>query len=213
MANGHPYKFSPIYIFVLLSVLVTSCSQVNEVSLESTARVMAQTMNYKTIQALPATATQQVFPTNTWVPTLTSVKTSTQTDTSISETTAAGESTPAGELTPTSSESNVAQTFEPTITPSDFFPTYTPLPFMAAWKLSSIRFVNNSGKTVKFTLYGAEVIDLTIGKTLIIKVRFDTYYFTAYIGKSGPYNGSIFINNIDRYTIFIDEDNIRVANP
>ena len=192
---------------------MTSCSPVDKADLEATARVMAITMNYETIQALPATATPEVYPTATWMPTATRWIIAPITPTSTLDAASPGGTSEMMEFTSTPNETSNTTTLEATLTPGGSLPTYTPLPFMAAWKVSSIRFVNNSGKTVKFTLYGAEVIDLTVGKTLIVKVRFDTYDFTAYIGKGGPYNGSIFINNMDRYTIFIDEDNIRVAYP
>jgi len=173
-----------MHILLVIIILLAACSQVSEVSQPSPMVTMTDTAVVTPTLMLPPTVTEGGFPTYTWSPT----------------------STSAIEVSPT-------PTSKPSVTTTEFYPTYPPLPFIAARKYSSIRFVNNSGKTVRFTLYGADVIDLTIGKTLIVKVRFDTYYFTAFIGKNGPYNGSIFINNMDRYTVFIDEENIRVAYP
>lgn len=172
------------YLITCTILLLSACSNISSDDVMATANIIAKTVMEETRQAASPT------------PSVTPLPSATVTETSVPT------------LIPT-----IAQTSTQENTPTSQYPTYTAVPFIAAWKVSSIKFINNTDETVTFTLYGNEVIQVTITKEKIINVKFDTYYFEAYIGDDGPYNGTIFINNMDRYTINIDPGNIRVATP
>ena len=227
-------------ITVVFMFILTSCRNEDQLNVRATAGAMANTMNALTHQAetlmitstpIPSTtprstATHTPAASPTFLPTLTGLAfspiypptatftpaaslTSPPTDTSV----------PANAPTQTTSSVNTpaptkaSTSINTPTTDYSAYPTYTPLPFIAKNKYSTIRLVNSTGKQATVRLNGAQIYDATVGKSTIIKVRFDTYYFTIFIGKDGPYNGSIFINSADRYTIFIDEGNVRVATP
>lgn len=181
-----------ILLFILL-VFTAACAGTDGMSAED----IAATSVYETVQVINQNATETALV----PPTLTATEVPSSTPT----------------VPPTNTPDSMPST--PTDTPvpaagnDSAFPTYTPLPFIANTKYSTVRFVNSTGKQATVQLSGAQIYETTVGKSTIIKVRFDTYYFTIFIGKDGPYNGSIFINNADRYTVFIDEGNVRVATP
>ncbi len=214
MKMGNLHRTSVfIIIAILLLIVPAACSQVDQQSIQETAMVMAATMNYSTHQAETALVTDTPAPSETPLPTITDTPSASPTFLPTMTGLAAQQgNTLINPGEPTLAQPSTAQV-DDLSTPLSAYPTYTPLPFMAAWKQSSIRFVNSSGKQATVQLSGDQVINVTVGKSTIIKIRFGTYYYTIFIGKDGPYNGSVFINNVDRYTIYIDEGNIRVATP
>ena len=185
------------YLLILFSLVIGLTAACSGLPVED----QSATNMVQTVQAVNQDATKTILPSLT--ATATEVTPSTATSSPVVTDTLTPE-TPS--TTPTDTPS--AQTSDVSTNP-----TYTPLPFIAKTKYSTVRIVNSTGKQVTVQLNGAQIYNTTVGKSTIIKVRFDTYYFTIFIGKDGPYNGSIFINNIDRYTIFVDEGNVRVATP
>lgn len=206
------YFFTLIMIFMLVT---TSCGDKDQEIVRSTANAMARTMNFQTHQAETAMITDTPVPSKTPTQTLTETPNAsptfwpTITGLPPHATNSFDPPPPTNTPLPSNSPSPLDT---PTIDYSAY-PTYTPLPFLSKNQYSTVRFVNSTGKQAAVRLNGAKIYETSVDKSTILNVRFDTYYFTIFIGKDGPYNGSILINSADRYTIFIDEGNVRVATP
>ena len=173
--------------FMLAAILLTACgSGLSPEDQVKTAEVLAQTMIAETQAARP-TDTFTLQPTTTSLPSSTPEPTFTATVTLIA-------------------------TITPTATTA--FITFTPTAFQAGWKVSSIRFINETGQPVNVVFPAPVYREFNISnQPVIIEIDFGTYNFLTTIGDGQTIHKSIFINNIDRYTIFFRDGRVIINTP
>ena len=168
-------------------VLMSACGgggkQTDPAILQITAANLASTMIAETNAAMPPTATSTPQPTETQPPT-------------------------------------EIPTFLPTSTlyiPDTSTPTYPPqdtaTPFMAPNKLAPLKLTNNSKQEVRFILQNPGYQEYTFTKTMFIQVKYGTYDYIAYIGGDGPYTGTIFVNNPDKWEFVFDKNGVTFYPP
>jgi hypothetical protein len=91
-------------------------------------------------------------------------------------------------------------------------PTGSPTPFVAPNKLAPIKLTNNTKQEIRFILNpGYQEYKFT--KTLFIQVLYGNYDYIAYIGVDGPYTGTIFVNNPDKWEFVFDKNGVTFYPP
>ena len=187
-------KIKSIVILLLAGILLTACAadELSPPEIEATAEVVAATYVAETLEAMP---TETLVPSPTPEPTETSPPLPTPT------------TIPTETLVPTATE------FVPSPTPTMVQITLTPTPFVAAWKVAPLKFINNSGEQVLFIFTNPEYIEYRIDKILKEEIYYGTWYYVAYIGDEGPYRGTFVVQNIDKHEIVIEKDKIRIIRP
>ena len=176
-----------LLVFVMLGTFLTACLGSTGISAEdqvATAKVMAATIIQATKLASIPTATNTLPPTLT--PTATQVFTATVTS---------------------------SPTVYVTDTPAYVAPTPTDTPFVASYKETPLKFVNQTNKDVyfKFTSPITDEFDATGGYAM--KVPFGNYKFLAWVGEEGPFSGTINAKGFNKIEIWFREDKVKIVYP
>lgn len=176
-------------LFLLFGlVLASACSggrgTTDPADLQLTALPLAATMIAETNAAMPPTPTDTALP-----PTETA--------------------TPSPYPTfPATNTPYIPDTSTPTSIPLD-----TATPFKAPNKLAPLKLTNNTKSEIKLILQNPGYEEYKFTKTMFVQVLYGTYDYIAWIGGEGPYTGSIFINNPDKWEFVFDKNGVTFYAP
>jgi hypothetical protein len=176
-----------IYGSIIIMLIIASCSGTTKLSPEdkaATAQFLAATIIVETEQASIPTITSTSQPTETATPTQTI--TSTPTEEPI--------------LLPTETTEYVP-------------PTPTETPFLAAYMVTLLKFINQSGQNVYFKFTSPIQEEYSFSGSFSIKVPFGTYYYLAWIGDEGPFSGSIDVKGYDKIELLFKADKVKIVYP
>jgi hypothetical protein len=178
-------KHSLLLLFgvVLMSACGGGHKQTDPAILQLTAINVASTMMAETSAAMPATTTFTALPTDTSTPT-------------------------AAPTFPPTSTPYAAETSLPTSPPAD-----TATPFKAPNKLAPLKLTNNTKQEIRFILSNPGYQEYKFTKTIFIQVQYGSYDYTVYIGTDGPYTGTIFVNNPDKWEFVFDKNGVTFYPP
>jgi hypothetical protein len=173
---------------ILLLLFCAACSNSSKISAEdklATAQFLAATIMAQTEQASIPTVTNTSQPTETLTPTAESTATATLAPTPMAE------ADTNGYISPT--------------------PTQTP--FLAAYMVTPLKFVNQSNESIYFMFTSPIQDEYTFTGNFGIQVPFGTYKYLAWIGNDGPYAGSIEVRGYDKIEIIFKSDRVKIVYP
>ncbi len=80
-------------------------------------------------------------------------------------------------------------------------PTITPTAWIAPNKIAPLKFINRTGEKITFIIRYPIYKEYIFTDTFRTEIQFGTYEYVAWIGDDGPYVGSFFINNADKWEL------------
>jgi len=173
---------------IVILLFCAACANSSKLSAEdklATAQFLAATIMAQTEQASIPTITNTSQPTETFTPTAESTATATFVLTTIVE----------------------------TETSAYISPTPTQTPFLAAYMVTPLKFVNQSNENVYFMFTSPIQDEYTFTGNFGIQVPFGTYKYLAWIGNDGPFAGSIEVRGYDKIEIIFKSDRVKIVYP
>lgn len=187
-------KYMGCVIFSVLLFSACSSSQQNtdQAFLQLTAAQIAETVMAETIAAIPPTATNTSLP-----PTETATATAiaTATDTILAT------------FPPTSTQLPAASAT--VVSP----PLGTATRFFSPNKLAPLKLTNNTKLEIRLIIQNPGYQEYNFTTTMFIEIQYGRYDYIAWIGGEGPYTGSMFLNNPDKYELIFDKNGVTYRPP
>lgn len=175
-------------ILLLTLVLLSACgggkSESDPAVLQLTALPLAATMIAETNAAMPPTITNTPLP-----PTETAT------------------------LTPYPTLPSTSTPFVPPTETATNPPPDTATPFKAPNKKAPLKLTNNTKSEIRFILQNPGYQEYKFTKTMFIQVLYGSYDYVAWIGTEGPFTGSIFLNNQDKWELVFDKNGVTFFPP
>ena len=92
-------------------------------------------------------------------------------------------------------------------------PADTATPFIAPNKLAPLKLTNKTKMEIRLIIQNPGYQEYKFTQTMFIEVKYGHYEYTAWIGDDGPYSGSMFLNNPDKYELVFDKNGVTYLPP